>query len=60
MIGQDMSGFLEPEGRELVKNSSFVRDAAGQDNVKGRDAVGGHDEKFITCTINVSDLAPPK
>jgi hypothetical protein len=39
-----MGRFLEPEGRKLVENLSFVRDAAGQDNIKGRDAVGGHDE----------------
>jgi hypothetical protein len=42
-----MGCFLEPEGRKLVKNLSFVRDAAGQDNIEGRDAVGGHDEQSI-------------
>jgi len=55
-----MGCFLEPEGRKLVKNSPFVRDAAGQDNIEGRDAVGGHDEKFIAYVINISDLASPK
>jgi hypothetical protein len=47
MIGKDVSCFLEPEGRKLVKNSSLVRDTAGQDNIEGGDTVGGHDEKFI-------------
>src|SRR4030042_2008955 len=44
MIGKDMDCFLEPEGGKLVEDSSFIRDAAGQDNIEGRDAVGGHDE----------------
>jgi hypothetical protein len=47
MIGKDVSCFLEPEGRKLVKNSSLVRDTAGQDNIEGGDTVGGHDEKSI-------------
>jgi hypothetical protein len=55
-----MSCFLKPEGRKLVKHSSLVRDATGQDDIEGRDAVGGHDEKFIAYVINISDLASPK
>jgi hypothetical protein len=43
-----MGCFLKPEGGKLVQDSSFVRDATGQDNIEGRDAVSGHDEKFIT------------
>jgi hypothetical protein len=55
-----MGCFLEPEGGKLVKNSSFFRDATGQDNIEGGDAVGGHDEKFIAYVINVPYLAPPE
>ena len=42
-----MSRFIEPEGRELGKDLSLVRDAARQDNVERRDAVGGHDKQFV-------------
>jgi hypothetical protein len=55
-----MGCFLEPESRKLVKNPSFVRDATGQDNIEGGDAVGRHNEKFIIQIVNVPDLTPPK
>jgi len=60
MIRQDMGCLLEPEGRELVENLSLLRDAAGQDDIEGRDAVGGHDEQFIAYVINVPYFAAPK
>jgi hypothetical protein len=44
MVRQDMGCLLEPEGRKLVEDPSLVRDAAGQNNIESRDAVGGHDE----------------
>jgi hypothetical protein len=44
MIGHDMGRFLEPEGRKLAENLSFVRDAAGQHNIESRDSVSGYDE----------------
>jgi hypothetical protein len=60
MVEEDMGCFIEPEGGKFVEDSSFVRDAAWQDNIEGRDAVGGHDEESITYVINVPYLAPPK
>jgi len=48
MIRENMGCFFEPEGGKLVKNLSFIRDAAGQDDIEGRDAVAGHDEQSIT------------
>jgi hypothetical protein len=44
MVRQDMGCLLEPEGRKLIEDPSLVRDAAGQNNIERRDAVGGHDE----------------
>jgi hypothetical protein len=60
MIREDMGCFREPEGGKLVENLSFVRDAAGQDHIEGRDTVRGHDEQFIAYVIYVPYLPASK
>lgn len=48
---------LEPEDRELSENAPFVRDLIGQDVVKGRDAVCGHQQQLVSQVIEVPHLA---
>jgi hypothetical protein len=48
MIRDDMGCLCKPKSRKLVEHSSFVRNTTGQDNIEGRDTVGGNYEELIT------------
>jgi hypothetical protein len=48
VVRNNIGSFFEPEGGKLVKDIPFARNATGQNNIKGRDAIGRYYKKFIS------------
>src|SRR5262245_18650942 len=53
-----MLQLLEPKGGNLIENFSFVRNQRGQNEIKGRDPVGGHDKKMVPQIVDIPHFAP--
>ncbi|MBT9162906.1 MAG: hypothetical protein DDT27_01471 [Dehalococcoidia bacterium] len=59
MIWHQMFRPLEPEGGKLIEHQPLIRNADWQNDIKGRNAVGGHEKELIpTQVISVPHLAP--
>ena len=58
MIGHQRRGTREPKIRHGRENTPLIRNGRRQDDVKGRETIGGHNEEvcLIHC-INIADLA---
>ena len=58
MVGDDILRGVEPEGGDLVEDLALIRNALGEDDVEGGDAVGGdHHEIIGPDAVHVTDLA---
>lgn len=57
-VGDDVGGGVEEVGRNLVEHLTLVGDALGEDDVKGRDAVGGdHDHQVVVDSVDIAHFA---
>src|SRR5439155_250141 len=50
----DVLEMLEPEIRDLIEDASLVGDAGRQDDIEGRDAIGGHEQKRLAEVVHVA------
>ena len=58
MIRNNVGEEVEPEERDLVEDSSFVRDAGGQDVIEGGNAVAGDEKQMLVVdVVHVANLA---
>src|SRR5438309_6501807 len=47
----------KPEGGDLVQDRAFVRNRVGQDDVEGRETIGGDEEKRVAEIEDFADFA---
>jgi len=59
MVRLNVSGGGEPVQRELVKDASLVRNSGRENDVEGRDTIGGHHEEIAVERIHVSNFPTP-
>ena len=57
MVFDNVSGAVEPELGDHVKDFTLVRDAVGHDDIKGRNAVGCDEEILVSEIVDFADLA---
>ena len=58
MVGDDVTGFVEPEIADLAQHLALAGDRVGQHHVERAEAVGGHDQQALVTEVeHVADLA---
>jgi hypothetical protein len=57
VIGTDERRIFEPEAGKLGQNPALVRNQRRQNEVEGRNPVGGDDQELVVEFIDVADLA---
>ena len=57
MVGADVAGGLEPEHRHLGQHPALVGDRGRQDDVVGRDPVGGDHQQVVVDLVHLAHLA---
>ena len=60
MVRNDVLDAVEPPGREAREHLALAWDAGRQDDVEGRDPVGGHDQEVVAQVEGVANLAARK
>ena len=59
LVGHDVAELGEPEVGDGLQYLALARDRVGQDDVEGRQAVGGDDQQLVGVDrVDVADLAP--
>jgi hypothetical protein len=58
MIGNNIPAETKPEEGKGSKDFALFGDAAGKDHIKGRNPVGGDDEKPIRQVVDIPYLSP--
>lgn len=48
---------IEPEATHLREEFSFIRNACGEDPVKGTDAIRGDEQELVAKVVNIANLA---
>ena len=57
VVGDDVAGGLEPEHRHLGQHLALVGDRGRQDDVVGRDPVGGDHDDLVAVRVHLADLS---
>jgi hypothetical protein len=51
---------IEPELRQLREDFALVGNPRSEDEIEGRDAIGGDNEQVLAKIIDVADLTAPR
>jgi hypothetical protein len=58
MIRADIGREIKPELGELGENLSLIGNQRGEDEIKGRNPVGGDEKQLVAEIVNIPDLPP--